>query len=720
MPELVAGSGVTLTEDTGAGTLTVATGGGRMITAPRDDVANASTSILASLTADKADAVTGHQYGNAGGKISFPQGAPAYRLGSTIDVDISARFEAEGTGYAPGIWATILHPDAGVTAIRVHTDTTTGESGTKASTPFTGSGALFIGFGVVGQYNGTTNLEVTTGGHAYHLRGTASLRDGGISGMQGDGIHIHAGVATPGFIGNANSWEVTRFFIQDCTNGISTNYSDSNAGLAMQVIISGCREWGIKNNAGAANLYLGCLAQICGVWGDGTTNKPAAACHKTGNHYAVRIGWDAWCSTNAPTGTTSSNAGWIRIGLGGIQNPGYVDWFSGMVCRAGGPWAFTTDALGIGMYFEGGQPPPQMSGGSILFGGTWGGDPIGGARINANSNQLYINALHIDAGGLVIDDDVGGTIAIGRSSSGNPAVVAAAGLATALQTGVPGQALTYGTSTEFDVYPFAGHGWFFLASGLLAPFTDNAQDFGDSGHRMANIWCASGPNQTSDAQHKSHVRDLSHPDFDKLLDAVGAVPLVAYKMKDAVAEKGEESARDHYGIRAQDLHDELVKRKLDPFAGGVLGRDMVFEEFEEEVEIEQEASRTEYFEEAEIEIVDGKAIKRMVLVPREIADWVHLPVHDEHGNPVIIPARPASKKKVIVDGELKDVDVPGSPERPMTHKVRRIEKVKVMMPRQRVKLDETGGEEFIWNVRYSELATLQFAWMQREMRKAAA
>jgi hypothetical protein len=680
-----------------------------------NDTADDAPAFMSVIADQKASAVTGYQYGNASFRSAVPKGSPAYRLASTIDVDIAARFEAEGTGYGAGIWASLLHPDAGVTAIRIQSDVTTGESGTRAGTLFTGNGVMFIGFGVIGRYNGTTNLEVTTGGHAFHLRASATLRDGGISDMQGDGVHIHAGVATTGFIGNANGWLVERFFIQNCTNGISTNYSDSNAGLATMVFASGCREWGFKNNSGAGNVYLACGAQLCGVSGVGTTAKPSACCHKTGHHYAVRVGQEAGASTNPPTGDSNSNTWWVHFETGGIVNPGFVDWFSGMVCRAGGPLRSATGSLFLGHYFEGSQPPVQNGGDALMIGGSWGGQILGGGTINATGNQVVINALRMTGGGISIDDDVGGTLSIGRNSSGGAALLRATAASPYLALCGPDASQNVNVySDQVHLLQFSGGGYF-ATTANFAPLVDNTNDLGRVDKRWNDVFATNAVIQTSDLQHKSHIRKLSSKQFSTLLDAVGAVPLIAFKLKSAVKKKGK-SARDHYGIGAQDLHDEMVKRGLNPFAGGVLGCDPVSEEIEEEVEVEREAMRAEFQYEDQIEIVDGKAIRHQVLVERPVPDFYEVPVHDEDGNPIIIPARAPHKRMALVDGEIKEIEVPGSPARPMMHRVRRMERVKEKLLVSRPKLKD-GEPEMIWNVRYDEFWALRQAWLEREMRK---
>jgi hypothetical protein len=706
-----------------------------------DDAASDSTPFNNLVTAVKASAITGYQYGNAGGAVYIPQGAPAYRLSTTVSIDIATKFKGDGGGFPPALWSSLVHADPDTTAFIVQSWNTNGATGTDAGDLFTGAGTTFDGVGVLGAYNGTTHLEAEV--HAFHGRGTAAFRDGGAFDMQGDAIHLRAGVGLPE-LGGANGWRVDRFFAQDCRRGLYAGTSDTNAGVAIQLMVSGAREFGYYDESGASNTHLGALIQLCGVAGDGTADKPASGCHSSGHHYFVIAGEEAWCSVNPPSGTTDWNTGWGYFEDGGAVVPGYPTWFNGMVCRAGGASRIVNGGLILGQYEEGSQPPSQHGGSVLTIGGSQGNRPVGGGRINCSGHVVQINSLLVDRGSIEIANDYGGGILVGRPSAGNPAIVRANSSATGLALCAPnGTQTIVATNTDVSLGPC------YANSGLFEPFADNAMSLGGSGHRWTELWAASATIQTSDRQHKSQVRDLSGEQFAALLDAVGAVPLVAFKMKDAVKAKGK-GARDHYGIIAQDLHDELVKRDLDPFLGGVLGRDPVMEDIEEEYEVEQEATRTEIVPAERVEIIEGKAVLLRENVERQVPDMQQVQVHDEHGEPIIIPGRDEQKIYVPIfdeagnpkvalgpkikrfrltksgkrvadpNGPIAEIVQPAIAPRPLTHPVPRMETVKRKRIVQRPKSVD-GEQLWIWNVRYTEFFALRQAWMERALvRKAEA
>ncbi len=256
----------------------------------------------------------------------------------------------------------------------------------------------------------------------------------------------------------------------------------------------------------------------------------------------------------------------------------------------------------------------------------------------------------------------------------------------------------------------------------LSPGTDNVLSLGSATKRYANVYAATGTINTSDRNHKTDVRRLDDPKFAALLDAVAAVPLVAFRFKDAVAEKGA-AARDHYGIIAQDLAEALKARGLEPFAGGVLGRDHVMEEFEDEEEIERAVVEIEKYQQTVIEIIDGKAVQKLVDAEREMPVFDAILVQDEDGNQVIKPAVPERIRpqldqhgNPLRDEEgnpLPDVIVPARPARPLTHNEPRKEKVMVPTIGVRPKIDADGNPVWLWSVRYDEFWALRMAALER-------
>lgn len=354
--------------------------------------------------------------------IGYGAGAPPlyiptakYALSSTWDVKVTARYNGEGTGGAGGL-ATALYLAANITGVRAQFYNTTGDSATYTPTGdvFTSNGSVFDGIAVVGAYNGTTNLDGEY--HGYFLRASVSVRDANIWNMQGDGIRIHADTGQPEY-GNANMWEVRGAWVQNCRRAIAVDGQDANHGICYGLRVGNARQWGIYDNAGIANLYIGPFTQACG-WSnnDGTAGKPVSTVTHGGQRYAVIKGQEVGASTNAPSGTTADNAYWYWYQAGGTDAY-HPAWFSGIVLRAGGPMYLNGGTI-IHGYAEGDQPPIQLGPTAFRIGGTYGNRVIGGAYIAAGDNKLLTNDIRITAGGVLIDDDVAGVVTIGRYSPG--------------------------------------------------------------------------------------------------------------------------------------------------------------------------------------------------------------------------------------------------------------------------------------------------------------
>lgn len=105
-----------------------------------------------------------------------------------------------------------------------------------------------------------------------------------------------------------------------------------------------------------------------------------------------------------------------------------------------------------------------------------------------------------------------------------------------------------------------------VVAGSLQPFTDNAVSLGASGKRWTEVWAATGTINTSDADHKTAPQAIP----DAVLDAIGDVDIVQYKMLDAIAAKGEANARLHAGVIAQQVISAFEARGLDATDYGIV------------------------------------------------------------------------------------------------------------------------------------------------------
>jgi hypothetical protein len=89
----------------------------------------------------------------------------------------------------------------------------------------------------------------------------------------------------------------------------------------------------------------------------------------------------------------------------------------------------------------------------------------------------------------------------------------------------------------------------FLPLGVVRPGTDNNIDLGKSSHRWAVVYAGTGTINTSDEREKTWRGAPSEDELRAAKRIVGELGF--YQWNDAVAEKGPDGARLHFGVRAQ-------------------------------------------------------------------------------------------------------------------------------------------------------------------------
>lgn len=98
------------------------------------------------------------------------------------------------------------------------------------------------------------------------------------------------------------------------------------------------------------------------------------------------------------------------------------------------------------------------------------------------------------------------------------------------------------------------------------PYDDNARPMGKGANRWSVIFAGTGSINTSDGREKTTPIAIT----DSVLDAWGDVQLIAYKWLDAIQLKGEDTARWHFGVIAQQVRDAFLAHGLDGAAYGLL------------------------------------------------------------------------------------------------------------------------------------------------------
>ncbi|QRQ88506.1 phage tail-collar fiber domain-containing protein [Cupriavidus oxalaticus] len=108
------------------------------------------------------------------------------------------------------------------------------------------------------------------------------------------------------------------------------------------------------------------------------------------------------------------------------------------------------------------------------------------------------------------------------------------------------------------------------------PASDNTKSCGTPAQRYSVMHAGTAAISTSDERQKSFIEEID----DAALDAWEQVHFQQFKFLDAVARKGEDGARWHFGVIAQRVKDAFEEAGLDPFAFGLLCYDEWPEQYE--------------------------------------------------------------------------------------------------------------------------------------------
>ncbi|MGL4468420.1 MAG: tail fiber domain-containing protein [Plesiomonas shigelloides] len=115
------------------------------------------------------------------------------------------------------------------------------------------------------------------------------------------------------------------------------------------------------------------------------------------------------------------------------------------------------------------------------------------------------------------------------------------------------------------------------SAGHLVPYpSDNTQNLGKSASRWGVVYAGTGAINTSDANEKTAPVQIT----DAVLDAWGDVQLISFRWLESIRSKGEDAARWHFGVIAQQIRDAFVAHGLDGTTYGLLCYDKWDDEYE--------------------------------------------------------------------------------------------------------------------------------------------
>jgi hypothetical protein len=341
----------------------------RWFGAPGGDIVNDGPGILAAYNLDYATRQAARIYTRAGRGIYAP--AARYLLGTTsLVLKHTTFFKGDGGGGTYGDPATIFQWADGVTGVvgQFYNDLV----GNADPAENNSGGSVLEGIAFLGGYTG-----VESESHAIEMHTALNLRDVYIGGWGGEGIRAN----------NINGFQWDRVLIERCRNGIRTldPLGDSNAGRGDGINANMNRRYGVWDGGGLGNTLNAPVFH--GNGGDGAIGSIPTMCAYNGHGYNVAKDQGTWCSTNAPTGTTASNQGWIYLNET-APSPVAPAWAPGMTWRDGGYMRIDGDSTCqtiVGGYAEGNNAPGQFQGPTLILGGglaqitNWGGTLRGGA-----------------------------------------------------------------------------------------------------------------------------------------------------------------------------------------------------------------------------------------------------------------------------------------------------------------------------------------------------
>lgn len=237
----------------------------------------------------------------------------------------------------------------------------------------------------------------------------------------------------------------------------------------------------------------------------------------------------------------------------------------------------------------------------------------------------------------------------------------------------------------------------------IRPGSDNVYDYGSATFRGRTAYFGTGPINTSDQRHKPIIERIP----DALLDAWADVDWGnRFKFDDAIAEKGADGARWHFGLIAQWVHDALDKHCIDGFSLGLLCYDEWDDEYEEEqVNIGETVIKTKI-------VYVKKSIKKTVKESKT--------VRNEAGDLVLVEIDVVKEEPALVMEYVKDINgnfvtkEDGTKMTVFTEVLEEVEK-EYTAPAEPVyvrKLVKAAGSRY--GIRYEEALSLEAAFQRRE------
>lgn len=118
----------------------------------------------------------------------------------------------------------------------------------------------------------------------------------------------------------------------------------------------------------------------------------------------------------------------------------------------------------------------------------------------------------------------------------------------------------------FNEATFESTKWWHFSGSNARPETDNTVDFGGPSFRLRTVYAGTGTINTSDGREKTEPLPIN----DAVLNAWGDVQFITFQWLDSIQKKGEDGARWHFGVIAQQVRNAFAARGLDGTRYGLL------------------------------------------------------------------------------------------------------------------------------------------------------
>ena len=122
----------------------------------------------------------------------------------------------------------------------------------------------------------------------------------------------------------------------------------------------------------------------------------------------------------------------------------------------------------------------------------------------------------------------------------------------------------------------SGTDWWIFDATKIAPTDDNVKAVGQPGSRCSVFYAGTGAINTCDGREKTKPLPID----DAVLDAWEGVQVIGYQWLNAIQAKGEDVARWHFGVIAQQVRDAFIACGLDGTRYGLLCYDEWDDKFE--------------------------------------------------------------------------------------------------------------------------------------------